>query len=138
TFVVNLTNPTNALLGTAQGVGTIRNDDVAPGPTITVSPTSVVTGGALTVVAANGPGNATDWVAVALVGSPDTSSVAWKYLGGGTGGTLPFVAPQAAGTYEARLMANDGYVRLATSSPFTVQTMPMLAINRVSVLEGNR
>ena len=36
TFAVNLTNPTNATIGKAQGVGTIQNDD-APGNAIAVS-----------------------------------------------------------------------------------------------------
>ena len=36
TVLLNLTNPTNATLADGQGVGTIRNDDSAPGATITV------------------------------------------------------------------------------------------------------
>ena len=36
TVLLNLTNPTNATLADGQGVGTIRNDDLAPGATITV------------------------------------------------------------------------------------------------------
>src|SRR5207247_2536833 len=47
TFVVNLTNPTNAFLARAQGVGTIRNDD--PGPTLTINDVSVVEGDSGTV-----------------------------------------------------------------------------------------
>jgi hypothetical protein len=137
TFVVTLSSPTNAVLGTAQGTGTIVNDEGTPTPTITASPTAVAPGGTITVVVANGPGNLTDWVALAATGSPATSFVAWKYLGGGTGGTLQFVAPATPGTYEARFLANDGYVVLATSNPVTVQSQPTLSINTVSALEGN-
>ena len=39
TFTVNLSNPTNASIATAQGTGTIVNDDIAPG-TSTISLTS--------------------------------------------------------------------------------------------------
>ena len=35
TFTLNLSNPTNATIGTGQGVGTIQNDD--PIPTVSIS-----------------------------------------------------------------------------------------------------
>ena len=38
TFVVNLSNPTNATIADGQGLGTIRNDDTAPGSISVVSP----------------------------------------------------------------------------------------------------
>ena len=41
TYVVNLTNPTNATITTAQGAGTIQDDD---GPTISIGDVSVVEG----------------------------------------------------------------------------------------------
>ena len=43
TFVVNLTTPSNAVIGDAQGVGTILNDDVPPTPTPTFTPTGTAT-----------------------------------------------------------------------------------------------
>jgi len=75
------------------------------------------------VSVANGPGNALDWVALAASGSSATSSIVWKYIGGGTSATVQLVVPGTApaGTYEVRFLANDGFVRLATSSPITVQ-----------------
>jgi hypothetical protein len=56
-----------------------------PAPTITVngSANAVVSGGsALTVTVVNGPGTTTDWLALAVAGSADTSYVTWAYLNG--------------------------------------------------------
>jgi hypothetical protein len=47
------------------------------------------------------------------------------------------VAPATAGTYNIRLFVNDGYSKIATSDTITVATGPTLAINDVSVTEGN-
>jgi hypothetical protein len=44
TFLVNLSNPTNATIGDGQGVGTITNDDPAPPPTISISDVTVTEG----------------------------------------------------------------------------------------------
>src|SRR5205807_2531279 len=104
-------------------VAATSNTVIVPAPTATVSKAAVNPGGAITVSVANGPGNAKDWVALSLVGSSNTSSVVWKYIGGGSSAILNFVAPVTPGTYEARLLANDGFVRLATSSSFNVQTL---------------
>jgi hypothetical protein len=46
TFTVNLSNPVNATLGDAQGVGTIVNDDVTP--TISIDDPSIVEGDSAT------------------------------------------------------------------------------------------
>ena len=77
---------------------------------------SVNPGDLITGVIANGPGNAKDWVALARPGHPRRAR--WR------GNTLAAVERdgvlswrRAAGAYEVRLLANDGYVRLATSGP---------------------
>ncbi len=44
--------------------------------------TVVAEGAALMVDVANGPGNTTDWVALAAAGTPDTAYIAWAYLNG--------------------------------------------------------
>src|SRR5437667_1039325 len=51
-------------------------------PSVTVTPTTVSPGGTVTVTVANGPGNALDWVASYLTGSPDSSYIEWQYLNG--------------------------------------------------------
>jgi hypothetical protein len=133
TFVVNLSGATNASIGTGQGVGTIVNDEVAPGPALGVSATTVNTGGAITVTVSNGPGNPSDWVTLAAAGSADSSYLAWKYLSdstiapgtGLTSAALHFAAPVTPGTYEFRLFA--GNTKLATSLTVTVQN-PVLTL----------
>lgn len=48
-FFVNLTAPTNATLGDAQGVGTIQNDDVPNTPSFAIDDVTVTEGGGATV-----------------------------------------------------------------------------------------
>jgi chitinase len=144
TFVVNLSNPTNAVLGDAQAVGTITSDDVPPTPTLTVSSNTVNPGGLVTVTVANGPGNLLDWVALAEASAPDATFVSWKYLNnstvatvGMTDATLTFAAPATPGAYVFRLFENFGYTKLATSPTVTVQVQPTLSVNDVSIAEGD-
>jgi hypothetical protein len=46
TFVVNLSNPTNATIADGQGVGTITNDDPSPPPTVSISDVTIPEGNA--------------------------------------------------------------------------------------------
>jgi len=96
----------------------------APPTVVTVSPSATVT-----VSVSGGPGNTTDWVALALVGSGNTSYISCQYLNGThtapttglTSATLTFTMPATTGNYELRFFANNGYTRLATSTTVTVQ-----------------
>jgi hypothetical protein len=63
-------------------------------------------------------GNATDWISVAVAGSPDSYYVQYFYTNGNTTGTLTF-AGLAAGNYEARAYFNNTYT-VQTRVPFTV------------------
>src|SRR5207249_4264463 len=91
-----------------------------------------IPGTTIDLAVTGGPANARDWVGLALVGSANTSFVAWNYLNGShsppstgvTSATLSFTAPAINGTYEIRLFENDTYTRLATSG--TVQVSPDL------------
>ena len=83
-----------------------------------------VADGTLTATLANGPANATDWVA--LYCPPTAGSYAdWKYLSdsttppasGVTGATLHFPVPTSATTCEVRWFANNTFTLLATSAP---------------------
>jgi len=100
------------------------------GPTVSVSPTSVAAG---TSVSATWSGIAspttTDWIGVFAPGAANTSYLAWIYVScsqspgaAAAAGTCPFVIPNglAVGTYELRLLSNNGYTRLATSNPLSV------------------
>jgi subtilisin family serine protease len=145
TFFVNLSQPVNAVIGDAQGTGTITNDEAAAAPSLTASPATVFPGGTITATVANGPGNPRDWVALAATTAHNAANAGWFYLNGTTtppaqgltAATLVFAAPATPGTYELRLFANDGYTRLATSGPIQVVPGPMLGVNDVVVTEGN-
>ena len=84
---------------------------------------TVPAGSLVTVTIANGPGNPTDWVALAAVGSADATNVDWRYLNGTTVppssglsvATVTFAVPVTPGTYEVRFFANNTYARIATS-----------------------
>jgi subtilisin family serine protease/ribosomal protein L35AE/L33A len=129
TLFVNLSNAVNASIGDAQGVATIGNDDTPPGPAVTLSTTSATAGGAISFTVSGGPGNRTDWVGVYAEGTPDAGyQLAWTYLNGTktapstgiTNATLTLPVPTTPGTYNIRLLANDGFTRLAASTTFTV------------------
>jgi hypothetical protein len=117
-----------------------------PPPTLTVTPASVVAGGAIDVVVTNGPGNTIDWVALHATGADDRTYQQWQFLNGAqsppssglTGASLQFTAPPTPGTYNIRFFANGGYTKLATSATITVAPPPpTLTINDVSITEGN-
>jgi hypothetical protein len=150
TFLVNLSNPTNAVIGDAQGVGTITNDDVpacTTCPAVTVGSTTVNPGATITFQLSNGPGNPIDWVGFYAAGAEDRGNyLQWQHLNGSTSppssgirnATLQFTAPQTPGAYNIRWFANGGYTSLATSATITVGApSPALTINNVSVTEGS-
>ena len=145
TFFVNLSQPVNAVFGDAQGAGTIVNDDQAVTPTLTAGPATVQSGGTITAIVANGPGNLRDWVGLFAINAPDTPNLGWWYLDGTKNipvqplseGTVVFTAPSTPGTYQVRFFANGGYTRLATSGSIEVLPGPTLRVNDVSVTEGH-
>jgi subtilisin family serine protease len=89
-------------------------------PSLTVSATSVTAGGQVTVTLANAPGGGADWLALAVVGSPNTSYLQWTYVGAGVTTRTWTVTLGSAGSYEFRFFPNGGYVRTATSPTVTV------------------
>ncbi|MBY0495569.1 MAG: S8 family serine peptidase [Cyanobacteria bacterium] len=145
TFYVNLSSAGNATIGDAQGLASILTDDYPAGATITVQSSSVLPGGTINFQIANGPGNRADWIGFFPAAAADNGYQQWFYLNGQK--TAPVVglpnasvqltAPQAAGTYNIRLFANDGFQKLATSPAITIAAQPTLTINDVSVAEGN-
>ncbi len=90
-------------------------------PQLTLSVTSVPAGSSVTVTLTNGLGGLGDWLALAPVGAPNTTYVAYTYVGSGvTTRTWTATAPSTPGAYEFRLFPNSGYTRAATSPSFTV------------------
>jgi hypothetical protein len=106
----------------APGGGTSGAQPLAVnGPGIAVSaPTSPPTG-SITVTLSNSPGGASDWLALAAVGAPNTAYLQWTYVGAGvTDRTWTVNMPAAPGTYEFRLFPDNGYTRAATSPAVSV------------------
>jgi uncharacterized protein YegP (UPF0339 family) len=140
TFFVELSNPVGANIAVGSAVGTIVNEDA---PTLAVSATSAAMGELVQVSVADGPGNRTDWVALASVGSASTSYVDWKYLSntrtppsaGLTSAELAFAMPSTPGNYELRFFANNGYNLLATSPAVAVRG-PTLTVSPSSTTPG--
>ncbi len=94
-------------------------------PTLTLSTPTVVVGAPLTVTLSGGAGGAQDWLALAEVGSADSTYVQYTYLGADvTDTTWTVAAPAAPGQYEFRLFLNNGYERAATSDVIVVEPPP--------------
>jgi hypothetical protein len=103
-----------------------------PGPTLTVSPTSVAAGGSVTATWSGiTSATPTDWIGLYVPGAADSGYLAWVYVScthspgaAQASGSCAFALPNGltAGSYQLRLLANDGYTRLATSNTFTVTT----------------
>lgn len=99
---------------------------VTGGAALSVSPSSVPAGGTVTV-SFSGVSNPTnkDWIGVYQPGASNSAYLGWIYddsctkTAGTTAlssGSCSFTMPATSGTYELRLLSNDGYTLLATSN----------------------
>ncbi|HEY7288443.1 MAG TPA: S8 family serine peptidase [Vicinamibacterales bacterium] len=94
---------------------------IDPPPSVTGSVSAVAPGGSVTATLANGLGGASDWLALAPAGAPDTSYLQWVYIGSGVANrTWTVTMPTTPGSYEFRLFLNNGFTRGATSAPILV------------------
>ena len=98
-----------------------------PPPTLSASPTTVATGSATTVSWASIPNPSTaDWIGLYSSSSAaDASYLAWRYTTGAASGSVAFTIPvgtPAGAGYQLRLFSNNGYTRLASFGPLTIQT----------------
>jgi len=111
-----------------------------PAPTLTVNVTNVAAGGSVTATLTGGTGGSYDWLALAAVGSPNTSYVQWTYVGTlVTTRTWTVTMPAAGGTYEFRYFQGSGYTALAARSPAVTvigPLPPMLTVNTTSAAPG--
>jgi hypothetical protein len=109
---------------------TIADNDPPAGPSLSVSPMTIAPGGTVT---ASWSGivspSSTDWIGLYTPGAANASFIDWLYVScsktPGTArasGSCSFTLPTtlSPGTYQLRLLANDGFTVLATSSSFTV------------------
>ena len=107
-------------------------------PSLSVSATTVASGGQVTATLTNGAGGAQDWLALATVGASNQSYLQWIYVGAGvTTRTWTVTLPIGEGTYEFRFFPNNGFVRAATSPTVTVLT-PTLTVSATTVPAGGQ
>ncbi|MFW2403360.1 MAG: S8 family peptidase [Gammaproteobacteria bacterium] len=86
---------------------------------------SAFPGDPVTLTLSGAPGGATDWLALAEVGSADTGYVQYEYVGAGVmSRTWSVNMPSTPGDYEFRLFLDNGYERAATSATITVLPPP--------------
>ena len=113
---------------------------------LSVSPTSAPAGGTLTAswsgIAAP---SATDWIGLFVPGAASTAFIDWIYVScsktagsPAASGACSFLLPRtlAPGTYELRLLANNGFTTLATSPPFTVTGAISFSVSPTSSSPG--
>lgn len=98
----------------------------------------------MTFTVANGPGSSVDWVGLFCPATGgDFAYIDWKYLNnrktapvtGLAGAAVTFAVPAGSTTCNARLFANNGMTKLATSATVTV-TGPTIAVAPLSVNPG--
>ena len=137
------------------GTVTKRRIDVAGALTalgqtasLTATPATAVAGATVTATwsGITAP-TSTDWIGLYAAGASDRLMDAWLYVScsqttgaARAAGSCSFPVPNgiAAGTYELRLFANNGYTRLATSPPLTVslETGVTLSESPASIAAG--
>lgn len=106
-------------------VNSVDEPDGPPATSVGVaaSPTTVKPAGQLTATWTNiATPTSTDWVALYVVGAPDSAVVAWKYTNGAASGSATMTVPWGTtpGNFEVRLSANNSYQRLAKSGGITI------------------
>lgn len=108
--------------------------------TLTLDKTAYVEGDEPVATVAGLPGNAEDWVAIALAGTPDNQSVSYVYTGGIKAGTLTLKPVMLAGRYEARVFlgkaAGGDKVQARVAFDVTPFPPPTLALDQETYLEG--
>ena len=124
-------NTGGATLGTPNTAVLTITDNDAAGPTLTESPTTIPRGNTVTATWSGiAAPTARDWMGLYAPTAGNTSFIDWIYVSCSktpssavASGSCPFIVPTtvAPGTYQLRLLANDGFTLLATSNNFTVQ-----------------
>ena len=119
-------------------------------PAITVTPTSVLTGGTVTAAFSSiANPSSQDWIGLYVTGTADTAWRDYFYAGSCTktpgtakaSGSCQVSVPASlsGGTYELRLFSNGSWTRLAVGNTFTVTASynpPTITASPISVLAG--
>ncbi|HUO63932.1 MAG TPA: S8 family serine peptidase, partial [Terriglobales bacterium] len=113
-------------------------------PSVTVDPTTGPPSAPATATLSNLPGNANDWVALAAVGSDNSTYLQYAFLStlqGTTTKIWAFTLPAATGQYEVRFFQDLSFTRIATSATITVAnispTPSLVSLAPASVVAGS-
>ena len=109
-------------------------------PQLSVSAARVVAGAPVTVTLTDGAGGSDDWLAVAAVGSANTTFLQWTYVGAGLSTRAWTVTLSTPGAYEFRLFHAGLFTRMTTSPVVTVDPAPppTLSVNATTVPAGGQ
>ncbi|MBD2149020.1 S8 family serine peptidase [Pseudanabaena sp. FACHB-1277] len=153
TFFVNLSNAVNATIVDNQGLGTIINDDL---PSLTINDVTIAEGNSGTsnaVFTVTRTGNATQSITVNYATANNTATAGSDYTG--TSGTLTFATNETTKTFTVPIIGDttvEGnetfFVNLSNAVNATIidsqglgtitnDDLPTLAINDVTIVEGN-
>jgi hypothetical protein len=95
--------------------------DPNAGPKVTLAKTELKSGEPFQVSWKDSPGNRRDWIGIYKAGDSDTHRyIAWLYTEGAIDGALTFTNSLQPGDYVAKLLVDNGYEEVASSTPFTV------------------
>nr|NCS00394.1 endo-1,3-1,4-beta-glycanase ExsH [Microcystis aeruginosa L311-01] len=156
TFLINLSNPSNALITDNQGLGTITNDDVTlPNITLAVSPASVTEDGTTNLVYTFTRSGSTTNALTVNYTLGGTATLNTDYTRTGTTNTVTFAAnsstatvtvdPKTDTTVESNetialtLASGTGYTvgtTTAVTGTITNDDFSKLSINNITVVEG--
>ncbi len=113
----------------SSGTVTIVDNETASGTILVATPSSVAPGSGVTVtwngIAAPA---AKDWIGLYTPGAGNTSFQSWMYVScsqtpaaARPSGSCVYGLPGISGTYELRLLSNDGFSSIATSNPISIR-----------------
>jgi parallel beta-helix repeat protein len=145
-FATGIANPVDlkvtsdgSLFYLARGEGRVyrvQNTPAGSAGALTCPAAPVAPSASYTVTVSGGI-SAKDWVAQYLPGSPNNPWIGqFKYVPLPRPQTVSLTAPDTAGPYEVRLLANDTFTAIGTCA-LQVAAAPALSINDVTVTEGN-
>ena len=106
----------------------ILDNEAATGTTLVASPSSVAPGGGVTVTWTGVTAAAAkDWIGLYTPGAGNQNFQSWMYVSCSQAPVAPrpsgscvYGLPGISGTYELRLLSNDGFSSIATSNPFVI------------------
>jgi hypothetical protein len=116
--------------------------EVVGNPTLSVNPSQLYSGQAVTVALTYGPGLPGDWIGLFPVGGTQAQRIWSQYVNikgptaaGVSAASFTVASPIAPGVYEFRLYRNDSWTLLTTSPAVTV-TAPAVSVSATQVATG--